>query len=213
MEASKNKIEEKLKKTEMEVETERILRRKKKIKEKNETSKINDITSRLTRNIEYLQNKIKMLEKEKFNLEGKFSKKSFKRQNTGNNSVINEGKNLTTKTINPFLKKKNKKSVINRSQSNAAIISKSKISEKHLSSHNDGRDHSINFKQSIPQLNLSGITQGSPVSSSRLFSTRSKKKNFNRTNTSTTNISISNSVTGLRKNNIIGTQGDGSSKY
>lgn len=80
MEANKNKIESKLKKIELELETERIIKRKKKVKEKSENSKVNEVTSRFTRNIECLQNKIKTLELEKVDLEGKNLKtKSLKK--------------------------------------------------------------------------------------------------------------------------------------
>lgn len=54
---------------------------------------------------------------------------------------------------------------------------------------------------------------GSPVSTTRIFSNRSKKRLNNNTNTGTTNISFCNSVSGMFKNSVIGTQGDGSSKY
>lgn len=52
LEASKTKVEERLKQVEMELETEKILRRKKKVKDKNNTSKVNEMTTKMTRSIE-----------------------------------------------------------------------------------------------------------------------------------------------------------------
>lgn len=106
------------------------------------------------------------------------------------------------------------KSRLLHSQSNDALLVKSKKKEKSKDK-NTLRDLSCNSKKSNhPQLNLSDISQGSPVSTNRVFSTRSNRRlGNNPTNTSTTNVSFLNSLNGVFKNSVVGTQGDGSSKY
>ena len=71
LEASKRSLEDKLKEAELQLETEKILKRKKIMKDKNEVSRANETASKMARNIETLQNKIKLLEKEKFEIESK----------------------------------------------------------------------------------------------------------------------------------------------
>ena len=104
---------------------------------------------------------------------------------------------------------------LNHSQSNDILLTQSR--DRWISSfkNKDKRDFSVNSKKSnIPNLNLSDISNSSPVSTNRIFSNRSKKKiNANPSNTTTTNISFCGSVNGIFRNSVIGSTGDGSSKY
>ena len=63
LESSKRCLEDKLKEMELQLETERILKRKRKVKDKNEVWRANETASKMARNIETLQNRIKLLEK------------------------------------------------------------------------------------------------------------------------------------------------------
>jgi hypothetical protein len=210
MEASKTKVEEKLKQTELELETEKILRRKKKMKDKNDQNKINDFTSKLTRSIESLQLKIKDIEKEKQHLEEKNvrleNKTAVMEQKRPSSNRGNINKRLSGKCN----RNKLRRHALVHSNSNDALFFQSKLTDQVRQSKKELRD--LSLKSSINQLNLSEISQGSPISMNRPFSNRSKKRN-NNTNTLTTNISFCNSVSGMFKNSVIGTKGDGSSKY
>lgn len=215
LEASKTKLEERLRQVEMELETEKILRRKKKVKDKTDASKYNEMTTKLTRSIECLQSRIKELEKEKRENEEKAKNQIKKRKLLTEVSQSNQSFKITRRSseqhATPNHYNTNRpKTKLSHSQSNDALLLKSKLNET-LKTKN--RDNSQKHKsKKVPHLNLSEITQGSPISSHRLFSTRSNKNKTNG-NTTTTNISFCNSYSGIFKNGVIGSQGDGSGKY
>ena len=206
----------KLKKAQMELETEKILKKKKKNKEKNQNGRINEITSRLTRSIESLQSKIKILEKENKELEAKVHiKKKFKKssRNPKNlaSSFKNNRRNSDNLTSKIYFNHKAQKALLNHSNSSDFLLTRPRQDSKLK---NDFRDASVNSKTSIPQLNLSGISQGSPDSTHRILTNRSHtKRSLKRTNTSTNNISFCNSTSGIFKHGVIGAQREGSSKY
>jgi hypothetical protein len=220
LESGKNKLEEKLRQVESELETEKIVNRKLKAKDKSESTKASELTMRLTKTIDTLQNKIKLLQKEKKDILDKSGRKiknkTLKPQKKyTKNAWINSRRNSTSSHVNLTKKRLNNiKSRLLHSQSNDALLLKCKNREKSKDK-SALRDLSCNSKKSnIPQLNLSEITQGSPVSTNRVFSTRSNRRlGNNPTNTSTTNISFLNSFNGVFKNSVVGAQGDGSSKY
>lgn len=140
MEAGKNKIEEKLKQTELELETERILGRKRKMKDKNSQNKINELTSKLTRSIETLQLKIKDLEKEKQQLEDsnvKLHKRTtFKTQKRASSNRRSSDGRLSGNCN----RNQHRRDALVHSNSNDALFLKSKVTERIKQSKRDLRD-------------------------------------------------------------------------
>ncbi|CAI2380246.1 unnamed protein product [Moneuplotes crassus] len=199
MEASRDRMEERYNKSQLELETEKLQKRKKNKKEKQESSRANEATSKVTRNIEFLQNKIKVLEQEKLELEQKLLKQKVYKKASRVKDRKKSMKNEADMEIFQFNKSPMiKQPTLSHSQSNDLLFSRTRLSERLQRSKKGTRELSVNSKQSIPQLNLSGITHGSPDSSHKLlFSNRSHKKNFNGTNTST-NVSQCNSVAGMK---------------
>ena len=219
IEANKRGLEDKLKEVEMELETERILQRKRKVKDRNEVWKANETASKMARNIETLQNRIRMLEKEKSDLETKrqSSKSKLDRMKTRNINFDTNSKRRgsgSKSALNRF-SSINKLQGLNHSQSNDIILTQSR--DRCISGFKtkDNRDLSVNSKKSnVPNLNLSDISNSSPVSTHRIFSNRSKKKPIiNPSNTTATNVSFWGSINGVFKSSLIGSTGDGSSKY
>ena len=132
MESKKRKLEEDLKKVELKLENEQILKRKKKQKEKVETSKVSEITTKLTKNIDALQKRIRKLENE--------------------NSIIKERESLFTDKRNSLLRKSSRNNLITsngksglcHSQSNDALW---RLKNKKSPKKDSCRDLSLNSKK------------------------------------------------------------------
>jgi len=118
---------------------------------------------------------------------------------------------VTAKSSRNNLVSQKAKSSLSHSQSNDALL---RLRNSALSKEGKNRDLSANSKNSnnIPHLNLSEITNGSPVSTYRFLNSHKHAKQ-SRLNTTASNVSFSNSINGMFRNSIVGDTGEGSSKY
>lgn len=215
LESSKRKVEDDYKKLESNLENEKTNKRKRKIKDKTENQKNNETVSRLTKNIENLHKKIRELENAniRHSMPQQFKPEQLKDRKS---NIIKTSRNT------PFMTQS--KGNLNHSQSNDALLrDKNNHLAKSMNQKHKLRDFSSNSKKStVPQLNLSEITNGgpcgsggSPMSTYRIFNplNNSQKRAKQTTNTSTSNLSFCNSVNGIFRNSVVGGVGDGSSKY
>ena len=163
LEASKRKAEDELKRSQANLETERIMKRKKKINDKSEKQKVNEVTMKLTRNIENLKRKIKQLQTENMEISAKLVSKEKLRHSTKNTFKMKTSRNNQISNTKPGM---------NHSQSNDTLLKlKSPQFVKNKNSVVKNRDLS-ELKRSNNNtlgLNLSEITDGSPASTYRGF--------------------------------------------
>ena len=132
MEASKNKLEEKIKQVETELEAEKLVNRKRRANDKTQSSKYDEMTSRLAKTIEVMQNKLRQLEKENAELESKQEDiKQIKvlgpqKKYSNLTNVLSRKESITTvKKKNCGSKKLRKVNQLIHSQSNDALLLKS----------------------------------------------------------------------------------------
>lgn len=132
MEASKNKLEEKIKQVETELEAEKLVNRKRRANDKTQSSKYDEMTSRLAKTIEIMQNKLRQLEKENAELESKQEDiKQIKvlgpqKKYSNLTNVLSRKESITTvKKKNCGSKKLRKVNQLIHSQSNDALLLKS----------------------------------------------------------------------------------------
>lgn len=132
MEASNNKLEEKIKQVETELEAEKLVNRKRRANDKTQSSKYDEMTSRLAKTIEVMQNKLRQLEKENAELESKQEDiKQIKvlgpqKKYSNLTNVLSRKESITTvKKKNCGSKKLRKVNQLIHSQSNDALLLKS----------------------------------------------------------------------------------------
>ena len=210
LEASKRKVEDELQRYESNLEKERIINRKRKAKDKIENQKNIELIAKLTKNVHNLESEVKLLHKID-PMTG--MDKVLNNSSRSNLNFRNNGRMSHKPSRNSKLKNSTNKKSLNHSQSNDTIFRL-----KCGSRTDQNRDISVTSKKSfnnLPQLNLSEITQGSPVSTYRMINplSNSQKRTKLGTNTST-NMSLCNSVNGFFKNSVVvGEIGEGSGKY